>query len=348
MHLLLRQIFAVIVAPARCAAFSIISLAVTALVASSAVPVQAATSPLSDRWVDLRRDDLRVATVMYRLTVANRQRCRDSLAPEPGFALPSIEQYRPSDRTEAAQRFGLGPYVGVMAVVAGSPAARSGLRADDQLISVNGRELAPFGTNAVPPTIARVEAARHALVAEMQKGKVALLVTGKDGNRTVRFTAEEGCRSAVELVTGDVVNASADGQRVIVSAGLLRRCATEDELAFVIAHELAHNLLRHAARLARYGISQKNALLAGAGPGTAVMRETEEEAARHGVRLAVSAGYDLSGAASFLTGLQAREGMDRSPSSHPRPDRRLVLLTAEIAEANGRPDRTRSPAAGSR
>ena len=301
-----------------------------------AVPAQAAMSPLTEKWGELRRNDLRVATVMYRLTIANRQHCRGAREPQPGFALHSLEQYGPADRKKVAQNFGLGAHVGVMAVVADSPAARAGLRADDQLVAVNGRELPSLAVDAAQPTNARLEAAREALLAEMQPGEVALLVTGSGGDHTVRFTPEEGCRSAAELVPGDEVNASADGRRVIVSAGLLERCATEDDLAFVIAHELAHNLLHHASRLARLGISS-DGLLALAGSGTAEMRKTEEEADRLGVRLAMAAGYDLSGAGSFLSGLQARDREDGPPSTHPALDRRLALLTAAIAEARGRP-----------
>ena len=324
--------------PARFAISFIVLMAVAALQAGLflAVPVQAASSPLSGRWAELRSDDLRVATVMYRLAIGNRGICRDALAPQPGFALHGIEQYGPADRADVARSFGLGANVGVMAVVADSPAARAGLRANDQLVSVNGRELSALGAGATKPTNAPVEDARRSLLAEMRKGEVVLVVRGSEGDRIVRFTAEQGCRSAIELVPGDAVNASADGHSVVVGAGLLKRCATAEDLAFVIAHELAHNLLHHAARLARLGISN-NGLLPATRSGSAEMRATEEEADRLGVRLAMAAGYDLSGAASFLGGLQVRDGKDRSPSTHPAPDRRLALLAAAIAEAGGGP-----------
>lgn len=98
---------------------------------------------MASQWEELRRDDLRVATVIYRLTIANRQHCRGALAPQPGFALHSLEQYGSADRTRIAHYFSFDRYVSVMAVVADSPAARAGLRADDQLVSVNGTALLP-------------------------------------------------------------------------------------------------------------------------------------------------------------------------------------------------------------
>jgi hypothetical protein len=298
-----------------------------------AAPLPAAASPMPARWTDLRRDELQVATVMYRLATANRQMCRDALAPQSGFAVHGVEQYGAADRSEAAGGFGLDRYVGVIGVVADSPAARAGLSANDQIIAVNGRDLPAALPASATPTNARVETARNLLLIEMAKGEVVLLVAGAQGRRTVRFTAEQGCSSAIELVLDAVVNASADGRRVMISEGLLARCTTESDLALVIAHELAHNLLHHADRLARAGISTSNGFLHATASGTAEMRKTEEEADRLGVRLAVAAGYDLSGAASFLSDLQVRDNGDPALSTHPAPARRLTLLRAAIAGA---------------
>jgi hypothetical protein len=300
-----------------------------------AAPAQADGTPPADRWEALRRDDLRVATMLYRLTLANRSSCAASLAPQPGFALHGIAQYGPGDRREATRRFGLGAYVGVMAVVAGSPAAQAGLRAGDQLVSVNGRALPANGGSATVPTNASVEVAETVLLGEMAKGPVTLVVASAKGQRTVRFSAETGCRSTIELVPGDLVNASADGEKVMIDAGLLARCVTEDDLAMVIAHELAHNLLHHAARLAQAGITTHG--LPVAGSALAEMRATEEEADRLGVRLATAAGYDLTGVAAFLGALETAGGADRAAATHPAPARRLALLTAEIAAAKSAP-----------
>ena len=290
-----------------------------------------ATGATPNRWEALRRDDLRVAGVTYRLSLGNRERCRAALTPQLGFVMHSVEQYGPAERNEAARVFGLDAHPGVMAVVADSAAARAGLRANDRLLSVNGRafDLAP--ADMASPTNARTEAARELLLDKLAKGAVTLRVSSAEGERTVRFTAETGCPTNVELVPGPAVNAWADGRGVVVSAGLLAQCRSDDDLAVAIGHELAHNLLHHRARLARLGLGT-SALLLTAGAGSAEMRVTEEEADALGVQLAAMAGYDLSGATSFLDRLQSGRGMD-AESTHPAPGRRLALLTAAIAAA---------------
>src|ERR1700712_1892643 len=116
--------------------------------------------------------------------------------------------------------------------------------------------------------------------------------------REVRFTAAVGCPSNVEFVPDDAVNAWADGSRVMVSAGLLRYCATDSDLALVLAHEMAHNLLHHRQRLAAEGITTDVAPPI-TSAGMREMRETEEEADRFAVDLATTAAYDLSDAPTF-------------------------------------------------
>jgi len=219
-----------------------------------------------------------------------------------------------------------------MAVVPLSPADKAGLTADDQLVSVNGRALGPAVTDPSDrPTRASVERSQRIILEEMKTGEVTLRVSGAGGLRDVRLVPELGCTSNVELVPGHDVNAWADGERVVISTGIVAQCVTDGDLALVIAHELAHNLLHHAERLAR---ADAETSAAPAGARSAAMRETEEEADRLGVRLATAASYDLRGAGPFLSGLMASIGPDQPATTHPGTARRLALLSVDIAEAS--------------
>lgn len=218
-----------------------------------------------------------------------------------------------------------------MAVVEGSPAAHAGLAADDRLLSVNGVALAPGAAAPKPvPNRASVQRAQQALVEAMEKGEVVLRVAGPRGEREVRFRADRGCPAAVELLPSSEVNAWADGERVVVSAGILRRCRGDDDLALVIAHELAHNLLRHGRRSYSPANRQGRLPLPPDTPQRGA-QETEEEADRLAVRLARAAGYDLSGAESFLTRLAGAGAPVLQAGTHPPLERRLALLRVEIA-----------------
>jgi predicted Zn-dependent protease len=179
------------------------------------------------------------------------------------------------------------------------------------------------------PTRFFVERARRIVFEEMKRGAVSLRLSGSRGLHDISFTADVGCPAKVELVPGKGMNAWADGERVVISAGLLEKCVSDNDLALVIAHELAHNLLHHSQRLAS-ARSTQNRLFLPSGAGSATMRETEEEADRRAVTIAIAAGYDLREAESFLSGLMANMPGGLA-DTHPAPDRRMALLRAAIA-----------------
>ena len=145
---------------------------------------------------------------------------------------------------------------------------------------------------------------------------------------------ELGCTSNVELVPGHDVNAWADGERVVISAGIVAQCVTDDDLALVIAHELAHNLLRHSHKLAVTGRTESR-VMGLLGTGSEMMRETEEEADRLAVRMTTAAAYDVAKAGAFMSRLLGGPNAASTAGTHPTTDRRLTLLRAEIAAARG-------------
>lgn len=304
--------------------------------AAWSVPASAA-GPTPTRWERLRDADLRAASVAYRLSVANKWLCRGVLAPQLGFVVHGIEQYGPSDRDAAARGFGLGSKPGIMAVVLDSPAARAGLRAGDQLLAVNGMDLGAGAAAAGgPPTRAYVERAQRMMIEQMARGAVTLRISRAGRVSDLRIAAELGCPVAVELVPGTEVNAWADGARIVVSHGLLARCVTDEDLALVIGHELAHNLRHHERRPVSGGSAVRLTLIPD--QGSAESRDHEEEADRLAVRLAGAANYDLGGAEAFLGGLLRTQTDAAAASSHPVPVRRLAMLRAAIAAL--RRDRT--------
>jgi predicted Zn-dependent protease len=125
--------------------------------------------------------------------------------------------------------------------------------------------------------------------------------------------ADEGAPNAFAL----------PGGRIYVSRGALALTASEDELANVLGHEIAHVASRHAAaqaELAGGGLMQALQFESLA----AYSRDLERSADRLGQGLAAVSGYDPNGMASFLVALdrhdRLRTGLSREPGfldSHP-------------------------------
>ena len=124
------------------------------------------------------------------------------------------------------------------------------------------------------------------------------------------------------VVADDDVNAfSLPGGYVFLNEGLIKKTASDDELAAVIAHEVAHITARHAVKRYEGGIGLQLAQLAtiasgqgraAAGAGIAAQaaqlayaRQDELEADRLGVKYMKAAGYDPKAMLNFLEKLEA-------------------------------------------
>ena len=303
-----------------------ISWAVAAALAVAA-PAVAADPDTAATFDALRQVDGRMAAIAYRLTTANAPLCR-SLAPTPGWAIHSLGQYDPALRDQARASFGFETPIAGEAVVPGSAAAKAGVRAGDSIESVDGR---PIDSGA--PGKDASSAARDAAVEQIaglpadRPLSVELMREGR--TRTVTIPASPGCRSAFEVLLGPGMTASADGRIVQIGVRFFERY-TDDEVAVVVAHELSHNILRHAARLEAAGV--KRGLLSEVGRNGRLFRLTEDQADLLGAYLLRNAGYDPQIAVRFWRehGGDVDGGLFRS-RTHPSSSARAKALEAAIA-----------------
>lgn len=280
------------------------------------------TAPLAA----LRDVDQRLATIAYRLTTANAALCSD-LSPTPGWVLHAFDQYDPAQAESVRRTFGFAGPVAVEAVVPGGPAARAGVRPNDTLVAIAGRAVLADRT-AVPSS-----ATRDAVVAEIAArapGEPLALTLLRDGRRiAVTVPASPGCRSAFEVLVGPDMTASADGRIVQIGSRFFERYG-DDETAVIVAHELAHNILRHRARLDAAKVSR--GILSELGRNGRLFRRTEDDADLLGLHLLRNAGYDPASAPRFWRahGGDIDGGIFRS-RTHASSRARAQALDAEIA-----------------
>jgi hypothetical protein len=266
----------------------------------------------------LRADDHRVAAVAYQIAIAAGRLCSDSF-PVTGLLLHHLPEYDRSDRADYVRAYGLDRGPGVLSVVEGSPAAAAGLRAGDVLLAVNGT------TFPSPAAMARerdrrrwramAERSEALLEDQLQQGPAALAVLR--GGETLRLTlgSRPGCPMRVRLARSAQNNAFSDGRYVIMTSSLLDFLESDDELAAVLAHELAHNLLGHKQQLREQRVP--HGLLRGFGKNAGRVRATEEEADRLSARLLWAAGYDLSAPVTLWRRYEARFGGPQLFRTHP-------------------------------
>jgi len=118
----------------------------------------------------------------------------------------------------------------------------------------------------------------------------------------------------------DNVDAHTEGARMVVYSGMLRFAESDDELAIVLAHELAHELLGQK-------LSVENA---------------ESEADYLGLYLVARAGYDVTAATQFAKRLGAEFPLaleQRAGHIHPISAARSIALADTLREIEGKLER---------
>jgi len=144
---------------------------------------------------------------------------------------------------------------------------------------------------------------------------------------------------------------AAPGGVVVVHAGLLRSADNAEEIAGVLAHEIAHAELRHSLKTMVKGMGFRALVAVALGDfsGTALAeaaknltelgfsREAEREADRDGLRRLVAARIDPGGMVRFFEKLAQEQSLTPPAllSTHPATEERLAELRRQVAALSG-------------
>ncbi|MDX1576024.1 MAG: M48 family metalloprotease [Kiloniellales bacterium] len=132
--------------------------------------------------------------------------------------------------------------------------------------------------------------------------------------------ALELCGTPIKIESLAELQASTNGRRIRLTTGMLRFLRHDDELAFVLAHELSHILLGHA----------------GAFDGPS-LREAEIEADRLGIQIVSRAGFDTEIAAKLPERLaQSYPTTNRRSAAYGLPAERSAMIASALGEGLGR------------
>ena len=259
--------------------------AFAAAVLLAATPAFAAPAPpltLRSQIETLQSLDARVQSVAWRLVRGNAPYCR-TVAPRIGLTLFDAAGFADPAAVRAA--LGLPGDIAVEAVAADSPAARAGLHSGQLLRAVAGQVVETLPA-AGPNDYARLVTLHDRIDATLADAGEVIVSDGAGAD--IAIVGEAVCITRFELLSSGS-KAAADGKRVVVGRKLVEALPPDplrgDELlAAALAHELAHNLLGHRARLDASGRSWSK------------VRATEREADRLSVWLLANAGYDPTAA----------------------------------------------------
>jgi S1-C subfamily serine protease len=297
------------------------SASAAAAIAALLMSCPAAAAPVSLR--SFAAQQMHLQTIAYRIGTASSAMCAnpDMLT---GMVLHDLSQYDPEVRPAVARAFSLGAGVGVIQIVPGSAAERAGLRIDDEIVAVDGRSIAdPSVYSQARKSYARMERITALLEAALRNGATQLLVRRGGTLMRVTLQADRGCGGELSLIDSGDTNAWSDGQQVAVTTAMAQLANDDDEIAFVIAHEMAHNILGHS-RTSSDGIF-------GFSFGLSRSRQSELAADQLAVRLMSGGGYNPEGGIDFLEIARRRFWWASFSLDHPGFGRRIQVVSAAIA-----------------
>ena len=175
------------------------------------------------------------------------------------------------------------------------------------------------------------------------------------------------------LADPDLINAFAlPGGHIFVGSGLLDQLKSEDELAFVLSHEIEHVDHYHAAERVQMEAKLRHLDLELAGQLLSIpmslwqagySKDEESEADREGLRIAVASGYSAQGAVNLLErwvqlhreyvihaqtpadelSQVAMQGLAGYFRSHPLPSERLAQAKEIVAQDHLATDKPLTP-----
>lgn len=264
--------------------------------------------------------------------------CGEKVRGASGFVATNAHRWK-KDYYAAALSAGFSDTLVVLNVAPGSASAEAGLAAGDRILAINSTPVG-VGSTAINDLSAKLPAT---------KGRRAdpYRLTYRRGSQTrsVTITPHVACAYTPIFTGEDMVNAYADGHSIFITAGIMRFVSDDDDLAVVVAHEIAHDAMRHI------DAQMKNSLIgallgavvdvaaasqgintdftrAGAKLGSMVFsQDFEREADYVGLYILALGGRPIERAANLWRLMGASNpGSIRFASSHPTTAERFVRL----------------------
>lgn len=311
----------------------------SALALLAAVPAPADTARPDDvqSLIALQQLDEHVADVGWRILSSGLEFCPDN-RPSLGISLHTASQYASRYRAAAVAAFGFDEvHPSVLAVASGSPAQVAGILPNDVLLSVGGHPTT-FSAAAEPATGSYADADKAMdLLDELPRGSPVQVIVARHGHQmTITVPPQEACPSRVELAPGNSLNSSANGKVANINGAMAVWVRSDDELALVIGHEVAHNILGHPARIEREHLD--SALSLPFGSGGRKLRDMEREADSLGTWLAARAGYNYRIAPEFWARVSKAAGGFGAfwATTHPAPRNRAENVAATVREIDAK------------
>jgi len=222
-----------------------------------------------------------------------------------GVKTHSLKSYPKRLRSAARRVLGADGVSRVFHIADGSPASFAGFRRGDIILNDAGTP-AKLDSDSWDTVLADN-------IVNIRRGSESL---------AIKVEPTLVCDYNLRLSNSTAVNAYADGKNITMTSGMMEFVKSDNELALIIGHELAHNTMGHIRKtIGNYILSFG---------GTRYTRPFESEADYVGLYYMMRGGYSAQGVEGFWQRLSktSPKGISRAKTHPTFPDRYLRIRAA--------------------
>jgi hypothetical protein len=193
---------------------------------------------LQERAVSLQHErQKRITEVWLRLTLANAQFCDSRVKGSLGVGLGYNELYAKPFHDGYQRLYGIGSTPQIIYLHPKGAAAKAGLKDGDQIIAADGNHIPTKSADNMDAWVQDI-----LLPILEKKERVQLTVQDQEGAQSsVTVHPQPICRHPIKLLAVNAISASEiDNLRVYITTGMVRFLKNDDQLAWILGHELAH------------------------------------------------------------------------------------------------------------
>ncbi len=265
-------------------------------------------------FAEINRLRDRLDKVAHKVLSANADLCSRT-GPDIGVKTQTAKSFPKELRQGAIRELGLGDEPVIVYVRPGSSGDKAGLRTGGYIYDETEALGAPS----------------RKLAAHLTEGRPLYYREGTSKN-PIEMEYETVCDYKVVLKMSPAINALANGKAIVMNAGMMNFVESDDELAYIIGHELAHNTQSHIRKAVTNYILSLG--------GTRYTRKFESEADYVGIYYMERAGFNSDGVEKIWQRLakQSLRPIARA-KTHPVFPSRTLQITAtreEIAAKRAR------------
>lgn len=292
----------------------------------------------------------KLQNVSSRIITSGVDHCGEKTAGYYGFHYWNQDSFQSTWKEITKSQYDLDEKFKILHISEKSPAEKAALKEGDVIVSIN-QWLVPIGKDANKQLAQKL--------AEQARGfsPVEIAVLREGAEHKISITPVKSCDFQVHLASDDTKNAYADGKNIVVYKGMMDFFRTDEEMALVVSHELAHNAMQHidakkknatagsilglildiAAATAGVNTNGDFSRMGAGIAGNAYSVEFEQEADYVGLYIMQKAGFNIDNAAGFWRRMAVNNAQAITiKSSHPTTPERFVAIEETVKEIKGK------------